>query len=149
MNHTPEAVAGALDWYRSKFDARKRYEGQPLIHDEVLVAEIDRLTALLQPTGDDEGRALALAPCDCTPTGGITEPVEHTDECLSWLQQRIAEALAAVRAGERAGYGALVTALETINSLAPAIGVPTTERTLEMVLIARTVLAAIQEPGNG
>ncbi len=45
--HTPEAVAEALEYYRVTTSGRTRYEGQAAYYDEVLVAEIERLTALL------------------------------------------------------------------------------------------------------
>ncbi len=45
MKHTPEAVADALDWYRSMFEARTYAQGVGFSHDEILVAEIERLQA--------------------------------------------------------------------------------------------------------
>ncbi len=55
MKHTPEAVAEALQYYRTLTAGRTKFVGQPAYHDEVLVAEIDRLTALLQPTEPGNG----------------------------------------------------------------------------------------------
>ncbi len=104
--HTPEAVAEALDWYHSMFEARTYAQGVEFSHDEVLVAEIDRLTALLQPTGDDRERAREIY------RAGKNDP--HPIGL-------IAEALAADRAGERAGYDALVTALEPFAACADFI----------------------------
>ncbi len=45
MKHTPEAVAEALDYYRGQFMGRTRWKDRAQFHDEVLVAEIERLTA--------------------------------------------------------------------------------------------------------
>ncbi len=45
MKHTPADLADALDWYHSMFEARTYAQGVEFSHDEVLVAEIERLTA--------------------------------------------------------------------------------------------------------
>ncbi len=151
MKHTPADLADALDWFRSKFNARTRFatgDGFSPSHDEVLVAEIDRLTALLQPTGDDRERARAVyraGKYDPHPIG------------------LIAEALAAVRAGERAGHDALVTALETllldvqdyeawqrpclaVDSALAAVRAAERERILKTLSVTDAV---IRETGNG
>lgn len=137
VEHTPEAVAEALEYYRSTFDMRTYSEDARVGHDEVIFRELERVTALLQPSASDEERA---------------REIRHYGLAMS--TEQIAGYFAAVRSAERTNHDALVMALEILESAArgalPCIHDDLVGNALSSAAAeARALLAQVKEPGDG